>query len=259
MDDPVDRLNRATHLEALKLADDPAALDWGMHMNVAARALERVGDNAVDIGEQVGFLVTGEFQEFTDASHRRREGGWVAEPGRGSSSSRTRSRSPTRCATPSSARASRSSVAADGRRAIERFRADAPDLVDPRPDAARDLGARRLPDDPPGVRRTDHHGHGQGLRGRQGDRARARAPTTTSRSRSRCASSSRGSARTCAERAMHVGAPRRRGPRGGPVRDGRRAARGHVNGRVDVLPAEGVRAARGVPAPARAASSPASS
>jgi len=46
----VDRLNRATHLEALKLADDPKALDWGLHMNLVARALERVGDNAVDIG-----------------------------------------------------------------------------------------------------------------------------------------------------------------------------------------------------------------
>ena len=57
------------HLEALKLADDPRSLDWGMHMNLAARALERVGDNAVDIGEQVGFLITGEFREFTDASH----------------------------------------------------------------------------------------------------------------------------------------------------------------------------------------------
>jgi phosphate transport system protein len=69
MDDPVDRLNRRTHLEALKLADDPSALDWGLHMNLAARALERVGDNAVDIGEQVNYLVTGDFHEFTDASH----------------------------------------------------------------------------------------------------------------------------------------------------------------------------------------------
>ncbi len=69
MDDPVDRLNRSTHLEALKLADDPRSLDWGLHMNMAARALERVGDNAVDIGEQVSFLLTGEFREFTDASH----------------------------------------------------------------------------------------------------------------------------------------------------------------------------------------------
>jgi phosphate transport system protein len=69
MDDPVDRLNRATHLEALKLADDPRGIEWGLHMNLAARALERVGDNAVDIAEQVGFLITGEFREFTDASH----------------------------------------------------------------------------------------------------------------------------------------------------------------------------------------------
>jgi phosphate transport system protein len=69
MDDPVDRLNRATHLEALKLADDPRSLDWGLHMNMAARALERAGDNAVDIAEQVGYLLTGEFREFTDASH----------------------------------------------------------------------------------------------------------------------------------------------------------------------------------------------
>jgi phosphate transport system protein len=38
-------------------------------MNLAARALERVGDNAVDIAEQVSFLITGEFREFTDASH----------------------------------------------------------------------------------------------------------------------------------------------------------------------------------------------
>ena len=69
MDDPVDRLNRATHLEALKLAGDQRSLEWGLHMNLVARALERVGDNAVDIGEQVAFLVTGEFTEFTDASH----------------------------------------------------------------------------------------------------------------------------------------------------------------------------------------------
>ena len=69
MDDLVDRLNRSSHLEALKLAEDQASLDWGLHMNLAARSLERAGDNAVDIGEQIGYLVTGEFREFTDASH----------------------------------------------------------------------------------------------------------------------------------------------------------------------------------------------
>jgi phosphate transport system protein len=76
MDDPVDRLNRNMHFEVAKLSDDARALDWGMHMNLAARALERVGDNAVDIGEQVSFLLTGEFREFTDASH---PGGVVAD------------------------------------------------------------------------------------------------------------------------------------------------------------------------------------
>lgn len=69
LDDFVDRLNRSSHLEALKLAEDPRALEWGLHMNLASRALERAGDNAVDIAEQVGFLITGEFYEFTDASH----------------------------------------------------------------------------------------------------------------------------------------------------------------------------------------------
>lgn len=76
MDDPVDRLNRNMHFEVAKLADDRRALDWGMYMNLVARALERVGDNAVDIGEQVSFLLTGEFREFTDASH---PGGVVAD------------------------------------------------------------------------------------------------------------------------------------------------------------------------------------
>lgn len=69
MDDPVDRLNLGMYQEVAGLAGDPAALDWGLRMNVVARQLERVGDHAVDIGEQVGFLLTGEFREFTDASH----------------------------------------------------------------------------------------------------------------------------------------------------------------------------------------------
>ncbi len=69
MDDPVDRLNLGMYKEVAALAADPARLDWGLRMNVVARQLERVGDHAVDIGEQVGFLLTGEFREFTDASH----------------------------------------------------------------------------------------------------------------------------------------------------------------------------------------------
>jgi len=69
MDDPVDRLNLGMYQEVSALADDPDMLEWGLRMLVIARQLERVGDNAVDVGEQVGFLITGEFREFTDASH----------------------------------------------------------------------------------------------------------------------------------------------------------------------------------------------
>jgi phosphate transport system protein len=69
MDDPVDRLNLGMYKEVSALADNPALLNWGLRMLLVARQLERVGDNCVDIGEQVGFLLTGEFREFTDASH----------------------------------------------------------------------------------------------------------------------------------------------------------------------------------------------
>ena len=38
-------------------------------MFLVSRCVERIGDNAVDSGEQTHYLVTGEFREFTDASH----------------------------------------------------------------------------------------------------------------------------------------------------------------------------------------------
>ena len=70
MDDPVDQLNRNMYRRVLSIGvENPSALEWGIRMNVVARQLERVGDNAVDIAEQVSFLLTGEFREFTDASH----------------------------------------------------------------------------------------------------------------------------------------------------------------------------------------------
>ena len=43
--------------------------EWGLRMILVSRCLERIGDHAVDIGEQTAYLVTGEFREFTDASH----------------------------------------------------------------------------------------------------------------------------------------------------------------------------------------------
>jgi phosphate transport system protein len=69
MDEPIDRLNRGMLNRILELSDDKELLEWGIRMHVVSRQLERIGDHAVDIGEQVAFLVTGEFREFTDASH----------------------------------------------------------------------------------------------------------------------------------------------------------------------------------------------
>lgn len=69
MDDPIDRLNRGMVTEVAACAGDPALLEWALRMMIVSRQLERVGDHAVDIGEQVSFLLTGEFMEFTDASH----------------------------------------------------------------------------------------------------------------------------------------------------------------------------------------------
>jgi phosphate transport system protein len=69
MDDPVDRLNRNMYREVAACAGNPDMLEWGIRMMVVSRQLERAGDHAVDIAEQVAFLLTGDFQEFSDASH----------------------------------------------------------------------------------------------------------------------------------------------------------------------------------------------
>jgi phosphate transport system protein len=68
-DDVVDNLNRDCFRLALEIGDDADRREWAMTMLLAARAIERIGDNAVDIGEQVAFVVTGLFREFEDASH----------------------------------------------------------------------------------------------------------------------------------------------------------------------------------------------
>ena len=68
-DDEIDRLNRECFHLALEIGDDVDTREWAMHMMLVARALERIGDNAVDIGEQTAFVVTGLFREFEDASH----------------------------------------------------------------------------------------------------------------------------------------------------------------------------------------------
>jgi phosphate transport system protein len=68
-DDEIDRLNRDCFHLAIEIGDDADRREWAMHMMLVARCIERIGDNAVDIGEQTAFVVTGLFREFEDASH----------------------------------------------------------------------------------------------------------------------------------------------------------------------------------------------
>jgi phosphate transport system protein len=67
LDELIDRSNRRVVSRLVELGS--GNLEWGLRMIVASRCLERLGDHAVDIGEQASFLATGEFREFTDASH----------------------------------------------------------------------------------------------------------------------------------------------------------------------------------------------
>lgn len=68
-DDVIDALNRQIFQEAIESGgSDPRSREWAAHMMLIARYIERIGDHTVDIGEQIAFVITGEFREFTDAS-----------------------------------------------------------------------------------------------------------------------------------------------------------------------------------------------
>ena len=69
VDDEIDDLNREVFQIAVALAGDPDAREWAMRMTQVARAIERIGDNAVDIGEETAFVASGVYREFEDASH----------------------------------------------------------------------------------------------------------------------------------------------------------------------------------------------
>jgi phosphate transport system protein len=73
-DDVIDRLNREVFNGALEIGADPSTREWAAHMMLIARYIERIGDHTVDIGEQIAFVVSGLFREFTDAS---RPGGQI--------------------------------------------------------------------------------------------------------------------------------------------------------------------------------------
>jgi|SRR5262245_8130303 len=69
LDELIDRTNRRAVDQASAAGNDPGLREWAIRMILVSRCLERIGDHAVDIGEQTAYLVTGQFREFTDASH----------------------------------------------------------------------------------------------------------------------------------------------------------------------------------------------
>jgi len=66
MDQPVDRLNANMYKETVAVGNNPDLLEWATKMLMVSRALERVGDQAVDFAEQAAYLITGERAEFVE-------------------------------------------------------------------------------------------------------------------------------------------------------------------------------------------------
>jgi phosphate transport system protein len=79
LDDLIDGANRQAVEEALSLGSSAQEREYGLRMLVVSRCVERIGDHAVDIGEQVAYVVTGEFREFMrpHAAGRRSNGGFA--------------------------------------------------------------------------------------------------------------------------------------------------------------------------------------
>jgi phosphate transport system protein len=69
LDELIDRANRRFVERLIDVMAEPTLREWGLRMVVVARTIERIGDRAVDVGEQTAYLLTAEFREFTDASH----------------------------------------------------------------------------------------------------------------------------------------------------------------------------------------------
>ena len=63
-DREVNRLNKEVFHGAVAAGDDTDRREWAMVMTMVARALERIGDNAVGVGEQVIFVQTGLFRKY---------------------------------------------------------------------------------------------------------------------------------------------------------------------------------------------------
>src|SRR5256886_12911287 len=68
LDELIDRANRRFVERLVDVMAEEEFREWGLRMVVVARTIERIGDRAVDIGEQTAYLLTAEVREVTDAS-----------------------------------------------------------------------------------------------------------------------------------------------------------------------------------------------
>ena len=59
LDEPIDHLYKQFFRELGRLHDEDD-IEWASSMVLASRYLERIADNAVDIGERIAYLITGE-------------------------------------------------------------------------------------------------------------------------------------------------------------------------------------------------------
>jgi phosphate transport system protein len=74
LDELIDRSNRRFVERVVEIVAEPGLREWVLRMVIVSRTIERIGDHAVDIGEQTAYLLTAEFREFTDASHPEQHG-----------------------------------------------------------------------------------------------------------------------------------------------------------------------------------------
>jgi phosphate transport system protein len=72
LDELIDRSNRRFVERVVEVVGEPGLREWVLRMVIVSRTIERIGDHAVDIGEQVAYLLTAEFREFTDAAEKAR-------------------------------------------------------------------------------------------------------------------------------------------------------------------------------------------
>jgi len=65
LDEPIDHLFKQFFRELARLTDEED-IEWASSMVLASRYLERIADHAVDIGERLVYMVTGEFEAISE-------------------------------------------------------------------------------------------------------------------------------------------------------------------------------------------------